>query len=620
MNDSFAQRVLVAALLMGGLLVETACAPDVPPLAAPAPVVATAVAPAPSPDASRWVRIQVLAINDLHGHLDPPSGSSGTVLARVNDPALPRADAGVLPNHDAGTAVVPAGGAAYLVAHLRRLREDNPNTVIVSAGDLTGASPLLSSMFSDEPTVLVMNRAGLDFEGVGNHDFDRGIDELVRLQRGGCSLGDCDAGRGAFPGATFEYLAANVRSTADQKTVFPPYAVKDLAGAKIAFVGVTLEATPTIATPRATRGLAFAGEAATVNALVPELESQGVSAIVLLVHQGGVQTKDGTYDACEGLAGDILPVLRGDPTTGRPALSPLVEVVVSGHTHQAYDCVLDGRIVTSAASYGRLITKIDLTIDPSARRVVDKHAKNVVVTRDIPPDTDALRIIGAYKAQALPRMQRVVGAIGGDFGSDAHLLGNASCETPLGDLIADAQLAATREVSHGGAQVAFMNPGGIRADLVARGADKADLTVTYAEAFDVQPFGNQLVTMTLTGAQIQTLLGAQFGHDRPRVLQVSEGFTYAYAYDRSTRKAAIDPKSIRLRGAPLDLAKPYRVTVNSFLAGGGDEFAVLEEGTDRVAGAIDVDALIAYLGVKGSPKAPLPPPRAPTRIRGDACR
>lgn len=538
---------------------------------------------------SSLVRVQILAINDFHGNLEPPSGTNGLVVAAPNDPiaSLP----GAKPT-DAGVALVPAGGAAYLAAHIRALRAKNPNTVVVSAGDLTGASPLLSNLFADEPTILAMNSLGLDYEGVGNHDFDHGVAELSRLAHD----------------ASFAYLAANVTDTSSSKTVFPPYAVRDLAGGavRVAFIGETLKGTPGVTIARAVRGLSFGDEADAANALVPELKAAGVSAIVLVLHQGATQGAGGTYDSCEGLSGDLLPVLD--------RLDPAISVVVSGHTHQAYDCTIGGRLVTSAMSYGRLVTQIDLAIDPVKKAVVEAHAHNVPITRDIAPDPDVTRIVSDYAAKAAAKTERVVGWVKGDFTGNAKAAGSASCETPLGDLIADAQRAATH------ADIAFMNPGGVRADLVVKHAGQPDGAITYGEAFAVQPFGNDLVTMTLTGAQIRTLLEAQFGSraDHPRILQPSSGFTYKYVYDPATNTGKVS--AIALRGTPIAPTKSYRVTVNSFLADGGDAFRVLKDGTDRETSGPDIDALVAYLTATSSRDKPLAPPRTLGRVTGDGCK
>jgi len=602
-------RVLCAALPLSFAL---ACGGEAPPPPVPPPPVASPPPPVAIADAGApaLVHVQILAFNDFHGNLEPPGGSFGYVTAPRTDPIVARIgeEGGVKSKPGSEAALVPAGGAVYMATLVKKLRAENPNTVVVSAGDLTGASPLLSNIFKDEPTVLVMNEMGLDFEGVGNHDFDRGLPELLRLQHGD----------GTFPGAKYQYLAANVRDDSSHKPVFPPYAIREFSGAKIAFVGMTLEATPMVSTVSAMKGLTFAPEVETANALVPELEKQGVSAIVVLIHQGGGQGPSGTYDSCEGFAGALTSLLSiADSKDGGPrTLDPAVEVVLSGHNHQAYDCLIDGRIVTSAASYGRLVTKIDLTIDPAARRITEKHARNIAVTRDLPPDPEVARIVARYKERAAPAMERVVGYLKGDILGD-RVGGYVSCESPLGDVIADAQLEATRAAGH--ADIALMNPGGVRTDLVAKAKGKPDFVVTYAEAFEVQPFGNELVTMTLTGAQIHALLDQQFGSERVRILSPSAGLAYSYAYDAATHHGAIDPRSLRLHGRPIEAAKSYRVTVNSFLAMGGDGFAILKEGTQRVTGPSDIDAFTAHLGKASSRKAPLESKFVP-RITPDACK
>jgi 5'-nucleotidase len=569
--------------------------------ASPAPAVPQATTPAPTPAApapAPLVHVQILAFNDFHGNLEPPEGHDGSVVAP-------------------GGGRIAAGGASYLAAHVKSLRRANPNTVVVSAGDLTGASPLVSNLFDDEPTVLLMNQLGLDFEAVGNHDFDRGLAELVRLSKGGTSAvagggtngakaGSALVARPPFAGARYHYLAANVRG-ADGNTVFPPYEVRELAGARVAFVGMTLKDTPSVTTRDPVAGLTFADEAATANALLPELRAQGIAATVLLVHEGGFQDEKGSYDSCSGLGGEILPVLR--------RLDPSFRVVITGHTHQAYDCVIDGRRVTSAASYGRIITAIDLTLDPTRAELVDVAAKNIPVTRDLAPDPDAERLVASYEAMAAPVTQSVIGYQLGPFTRDPGTAGSASCETPLGDLIADAQLAATRS---SGAVVAFMNPGGVRTDLVPAADARAAAPVRYAAAFQVQPFGNRLVTLSLSGAQLRQLLEAQFKGSRPRVLSVSKGFSYEYAYDRATRAVTIDPASMKLSGKRVDPAARFRVTVNSFLAGGGDGFTLLRDAEDKTNGVLDIEALVAYLEPT-SEKSPIKAGRL-DRVRGNACQ
>nr|MBO2503011.1 bifunctional metallophosphatase/5'-nucleotidase [Thermoanaerobacterales bacterium] len=528
------------------------------------------------------IEVQVLAINDFHGNLAPPSGSSG----RIED--------------------VDAGGAAYLASHIAALEATNPNTVVVSAGDLVGASPLLSALFHDEPTIEAMNQIGLDVNAVGNHEFDEGTDELRRLQEGGCHPVDgCLDGDG-FAGADFEFLAANVVSQETGETLFPAYTVKRFpGGAQVAFIGMTLAGTPTIVTPEGVAGFDFLDEAETANALVRRLERQGIENIIVLVHEGGVTTGGG-YNGCEGVSGPIVDIVE--------RLDDQVDAVISGHTHEAYNCVIDGIPVTSASSFGRLVTDMDLTIDRRTKRITSIAVDNRIVTRDVEPAPGIEALIARYDELSAPLANRVIGRITADITRAP----NAAGESALGDVIADSQLAATAPEHLGGAQVAFMNPGGIRADLLyAPSGTEAPGEVTYEEAFTVQPFGNSLVTMTLTGAQIERLLEEQFcgvNAEAPRVLQPSAGFSYTWsasavgAADCDTADA-VDPASITLDGEPVDPSGTYRVTVNSFLATGGDGFAVLNEGTDRLGGALDLDALEAYLSAAPDGVAPGPQDR-----------
>ena len=329
-----------------------------------------------------------------------------------------------------------------------------------------------------------------------------------------------------------------------------------------------MEGTPSVTVETAIRGLSFKDEVETVNALVPRLRTEGVSAIIVLVHQGGFQGGGGTVDTCTSMTGEILPIAMG--------LDPAVDVIVSAHTHAFYNCTMGDRLLTSAASFGRVLTKIDLTIDPAAKRVVKKSAKNVVVSRDITPDPEVESIIATYQSRSAPLANRIVGHIPADITKSTT--GHPSCETALGDVIADAQLAATQSAPNGSAVLAFMNPGGIRVDLVytASGAE-GNGVVTYGEAFAVQPFSNNLVTVTLTGAQIKTVLDQQFSQGVARILLVSSGFTYAYTWDAAAKTGTIDATSIRLNGAHRHGGK-LPCDDEQLLAGGGDSAS---DGTDR---------------------------------------
>ena len=531
---------------------------------------------------SGTVSVQILALNDFHGNLLPPTGSSGVVAG------------------------IPAGGVEYLATHVNNLRALNPNTVVVSAGDMIGASPLLSALFHDEPTIEAFNLIGLDFNAVGNHEFDEGVYELIRMQEGGCHPVDgCQDGDG-FEGADFRFLAANVTWKKNDKPIFPAYKTQSFNGTHIAFIGMTLKGTPSIVTPSGISELNFLDEADTVNALIPELKQKGIETIVVLIHEGGSQTPPpGAINSCVNISGPILDIVN--------RMDDEVDVVISGHTHLPYDCVIDNKLVTSAFSFGRLVTKIDLTIDSATGEVQTMAAENKIVTRDVPKANLLTVLIDKYNAIAAPLANRIIGRITADI----TRTNNAAGESALGDVIADAQLEATNDPGLGDAVVAFMNPGGIRADLTyaSSPAGEGDGNVTYGEMFTVQPFGNSMVTMTLTGAQIETLLEQQFNgcgiQTANRILQVSNGFTYSWSIGAPACNK-VDPATIKLNGITIDPNATYRVTVNSFLADGGDNFSVLKDGTDRLGGEVDTDALEKYFAANPDGIAPGPQNRITT--------
>jgi 5'-nucleotidase len=392
------------------------------------------------------IRVQVLAFNDFHGNLEAPAGGNGRIR-------VPGADG-------TGGSDVNAGGAAYLAHHIERLRQENPeNTVVVSAGDLIGATPLASGIFHDEPTIDVMNMMGLDINSVGNHEFDEGFTELLRMQNGGCHPVDGCQASTTFAGASFKFLSANVfTDVAARKTLFPAYGIREFQGVKVAFIGMTLEATPLIVSPTGVRGLTFQDEADTVNALIPELKQQGVEAIVVVIHEGGIPS--GSFNACPGISGPIKAIVE--------RLDDEVDVVASGHTHQAYNCVLDGKRVTSAASNGRLLTDIDLVLDPTTHDVVDTAARNVVVTRETAHAQVEAFVTGVI-GKVAPVRDRVIGHTPNALAAPVRPLpAGASGESTLGNAVADGMLAATRDEFTGGAVIAMQNPGG--ADRHAAGA------------------------------------------------------------------------------------------------------------------------------------------------------
>ena len=518
------------------------------------------------------VAVKVLAINDFHGNLRPPLGG-----IRIQDPA-----------DRTKTVNVPAGGAEHLATAVAQLRAQNPNAVFVAAGDLIGATPLLSALFRDEPTIESLSLMGLEASAVGNHEFDKGAAALLRMQQGGCDGADACKGPAPFKGAAFQYLAASTVDQRTGRTLFPPYVVKRFQGIPVAFIGLTLKDTPTIVVPSGVAGLRFRDEAETVNELVPQLRGQGIEAIVLLIHEGGVPSGD--YNDCPGISGPIVDIVK--------KLDKAVDVVISGHTHRAYNCRIDGRLVTSGDKYGTIVTQIDLVLDPATKDVTSAVADNVIVrTASFAKDARQTELIAAYERLAVPLARRVVGSIAGPLSRDAAPSG----ESPLGQVIADAQLAATRDA---GAQIALMNPGGIRAAL----ARPADGQLHYEELFAVQPFYNNLVTLTLSGAQLAQLLEQQWkGQPQPRILQVSQGFGYTWDATRPEGQRVL-PGSLKLDGRPIAPDAPVRITVNGFLAAGGDNFSVFKQGTDVRTGMMDIDALEAW--VKARPQlAPVMAPR-----------
>ncbi len=521
------------------------------------------------------IELRILAINDFHGYLRQPPGG-----IRIADP-----------NDKTKKVMVSAGGSETMASVVKSLREGHKNTIFVAAGDLIGASPFLSAMFHDEPTIESLSMMGLEISSVGNHEFDEGKDELLRMQNGGCHPLDHCQGPHPFTGAKFHYLAASTVVKDTGKTLFPPYEIRQFEGIPVAFIGLTLKGTPEIISPASSAGLDFRDEADTVNALVSELKAKGVEAIVVLIHEGGFPTGD--YNECPGISGPIVEIVK--------KFDKAVDVVISGHTHQAYVCEIDGRLVTSGDKFGTLVTAIDLRLDPKTRDVISARADNTIVRIGaFPRDSAQTALLESYDRVAAPIANRRAGSVT-DTLSHAP---NEAGESVLGDVIADAQLAATRSDANGGAVIAVTNPGGIRIDITK----KADGAVSYADIFASQPFRNQLVTLTLTGAQIKAMLEQQWlDPKRPRILQVSKGF--AYSWDASKPYGDhVMAASIALNGDPVDPAKSYRVTVNNYLALGGDGFSAIKDSTAQQFGAYDSDALFAYFQAN-SPIAPGVPDR-----------
>ena len=629
-----------------------------PALAVTAAALSFGVATAALAQSSAPFQVKVIGFNDYHGNLQSP-GTFGinTTIPQASRPAV--------------------GGAEFVAAYVAKLKTANPLNIVVGAGDFIGASPLISALFSDEPAIETLNKIGVEFNAVGNHEFDKGAAELRRLQNGGCKIvagaqdpnsckGLGSAAPGTFDGAKFKWLSANVVETATGRTLLPPYGIKTFNGVKVAFIGMTLKGTPGIVTPSGVAGLEFRDEADTVNALVPRLRAQGIEAIVVLVHQGGFQMSPNLGDI-NGCDGNLKNADGSDSDLGKivQRLDNAVDLVISGHTHAAYNCSAStvdvrsvggvvtstprptgllnkaGRLVpvTSASAFGRVLTDIDITIDPKTREIVAVAAANRLVDRTDPQaiaavaaDPTVKNIVDGYNTLVSPLANVVLGTITTALPNSA----NAAGEMPAGSLIADAQLQATQPAALGGAVMAFMNAGGIRNPGFAVSGAVYPYNVTFGNAFTVQPFGNVLVTVTLTALQLRNLLEQQFvgclGQGTQRILQISNGLAYSWSAGATPCSKIVNvsltptdvtvtppvatgaPEIIVSGGLVLNPTKTYRVTVNNFIAAGGDGFGVLTGGTNALVGAPDIDALVAYLAGYKAPQVVYNPADAALKI------
>ncbi|WPP00936.1 bifunctional metallophosphatase/5'-nucleotidase [Pseudomonas sp. HR96] len=517
---------------------------------------------APSNSKAPAVQVHIVAINDLHGYLQA-------------NPWVYRDASGA--NH-----TLDAGGLATLGGMLDQLRAADPQLLFVGAGDLVGASPAISAMWADEPTLLALHDMGLRLSAVGNHELDNGKAELLRLRDGGCS-----SSRPAkacrfhtdYPGSGFPYIAANLIDTQTGKPLLPAYRIEQSHGIKVAFVGAVLRDVAQVVSVRGMQGLKAVDEAESINRVIPELKAQGVDAIIALIHQGGETPEAVDQQDCKQLSGSIVEVTR--------RLDRAVDAVISAHTHRGYLCRVDGRLVTQGSSYGHLLTQLTLTVTPGQHQVTSVSAVNLLADpARYPPDEK----LAAFEQQVQTRSNAVLLQPAGRIA--APMISNRpdpSGESALGDLIADSHLAMTRDL---GAQIALMNPGGIRNNLaLAPGQDQ----LTYAQLAQVQPFGNTLVLVDLTGAQLLALLDQQWNGDQFKPLQVSKGLSYRWDAQRPADSRVV-PGSLTYNGVPVAAERVYRVVANSFLAEGGDHFTVFQQGTRRQdSGLGDLDATVAYL-------------------------
>lgn len=518
--------------------------------------------------------VQLVTLNDFHGNLEASKYTWDSAAG-------------------GGERVIQAGGIDTLGAALQAWRKEDPELLLVGAGDLIGASPAISSMWADEPTIGAMNLLGLRATSVGNHEFDQGRIELLRQQKGGCVSPRADKAckfEGTYQGAQFQYLAANVIDMATRKPVLPAYKIETVHGVKIGLIGTVLRETAESSLASGIAGLEFIDEADAINRQLPELRKEGVGVFVVLIHQGGKTTDKFDQQDCANLKGPIVDVVR--------RLDPSIRLVISGHSHQGYLCKVDNRLVTQSDMGGHVLGRIKLTVDTNTNSVRDVSARQEVMVPGTWPADPALdAYLKKARASSAAALARPVAAIAVPSVKRGK---KQSGESALGDLVSDSMLVAGRPF---GAQIALQNAGGIRQDLETTSGN----VVTLGHAMAVLPFGNTLVAMNLRGAQIVELLEEQWlgGRDGVRgLLQVSEGFSYEWDEFKPEGQKIV-PDSVKLNGVRLDMNTTYRVVTNNFLAEGGDGFPTFKKGGNRAPTNIrDIDALTQYLVKREQDKKP----------------
>ncbi|MBC3873340.1 bifunctional metallophosphatase/5'-nucleotidase [Undibacterium flavidum] len=523
------------------------------------------------------VVVNLVAINDFHGHLDQEKFS----LTRAADPKPVQ---------------VEGGGIEVLGSYLQAWRKEDKDLVFVGGGDLIGASPGISSLFADEPTLQGLGRLGLRVSALGNHEFDHGIQELQRQIKGGCDSPRPDRAckfDGDFKGAQFSYIAANVMGKLSGQPFFPAYHIEQVKGVKIGFIGAVLRDTPMMVASEKLKDVSFIDEAEAINRTIPGLKAAGVTVFVVLIHEGGTTTEAFDQPACSQLKGPIVNIVK--------RLDPAIKLIVSGHSHTGFMCQVDGRTVTQAQMYGHLLTRIALTLDGNSHEVMQIDTKNVEMTPSqlaVPAELSTLMEQARKGSDAMinqPVARLAVSTLSRKL--------NEAGESPMGNVVADAQLAAVKNL---GAQIAFMNNKGIRGNLET----KQDNISTYGQNSTVLPFGNTLVLMTLTGAQIRTLLEQQMwlddeSPDGRNVLQVSDGFSYTWDRKRPVGKRVL-AETVKLNGVAIDDQAEYRIVANNFIAGGGDRLPMFVEGKNKVdTGLKDIDVFMQYIKAKDHAGTPV---------------
>lgn len=585
---------------------------------------ASLAAPAPAP-----IRLRLIAFNDFHGHLEEDTLTLPWPVAAADSPTTgPRPSAAnpahpsANPAHPAAPASatnLPAGGAAALAGLVRRLRQEAPHSLVISSGDLIGASPLISALLHDEPTIAIANRIGVDLASPGNHEFDAGRGAYLRLLQGGCappkagSQQESCALRPHAP-ARFQTIAANIETSAGEP-LFPATAIRTVGGVRVGFIGAVTKNTPSLVIPSAIQGLRFSDEVDSLNRAAAILQRQGVQAIVAVIHEGGEtgepgQPLDWNNATCPRARGRIFDIARH--------LSPAIDVVFSAHTHQGYNCLIDGRPILQATAYGRGVSVVDLALDPRTRDIdrtrtlsrnlpvlnsrTDPALRQAILAAEpspwrqvlerARPDAAVAAEVAATARIVAPKAQRPVGWIGGGFER------GGVADSPAGRLIADAHLAATRSPAAGGAQAALVNPGGIRADLPCRGTPPCP--VRFGELVAMQPFNDNLVVLTLSGAELKALLESQQPPERsqPTLLIPSATLRYSWVANAPFGQRV---RHLLLDGRPLQPRQTVRLVVNNFLAQGGDGFTLFLQGRDWQPGPLDVKALEDFLKTRPTP-------------------
>ncbi|GAM12029.1 bifunctional 2',3'-cyclic-nucleotide 2'-phosphodiesterase/3'-nucleotidase [Mesobacillus selenatarsenatis] len=485
----------------------------------------------------KGLEVQLLGINDFHGQLD-------TYNSKLN-----------------------AGGVDYLAAYLKKHEAENPeNTLMLHAGDAVGASSPVSALLQDEPTINIMNKLGFDVGTVGNHEFDEGVAEMLRLINGGSHPKTVDK-YGVFGGADFSYVAANVVDEKTNEPILDPYVIKEVSGVPIGFIGIAYSDTPSIVTPSGVAGVKFTDEVEAINKYAAELKEQGVEAIVVITHNPAKSDSDGSNPTEE-----LVEIAKN--------VDDEVDVMFGGHNHQYTNTIVDGKLLVQSYSYGTAFSDVDLLIDPVTKDIKKKTAAIVNVARDgITPDPEIKAILDNYIADVAPILNEKIGTTPGFISREA----NAHGESAMGNMVADAMRWKT------GTDFAFMNSGGVRSDIDAG-------EITWKEAFTVQPFGNDLVKMEVTGAQIKTLLEQQWG-SKVRIMPIS-GLKVTYDDTRAAGDRIVS--IVKNDGTPVAPGETYSITVNNYMADGGDGYAILATIKDRTVDVVDLEAFVGYIKENGT--------------------